>query len=369
MLDRGRSRRRRAHAELARKDLPNAPRRKHFPDAAYRGDVARSRRYSGARGGSFRRIATSAASAECVLRRRPQNVAGFAPLAQWRAAVLSGDQAALAKFYAPIQIPAAGNGSRRGETIVIPWVGDNDKMADGKMPTPASAEPPFWSGLKAQGLIAIEPKILQEEDLDVNTRFLVLRVELTFRAAQGGKPTQQVIAMRQTWFTHGWAEGLAPWLIGATRRNPAEPMEAISLPQPATPNPHLYPAPADAQRELDEALAEARADHKRVLVIFGATWCYDCHVLDATLRSPQVAPLVAASYHVIHINIGDGDDNADMAARFQVPLDKGIPSLAVLDPDGRLVTSQKNGEFESAARIGMQDVTGFLERWKPASKP
>jgi hypothetical protein len=49
-----------------------------------------------------------------------------------------------------------------------------------------------------------------------------------------------------------------------------------------------------------------------------------------------------------------------------VPLDKGIPSLAVLDGDGRLITSQKQGEFESAAKIGMQDVTGFLDRWKPA---
>ena len=40
---------------------------------------------------------------------------------------------------------------------------------------------------------------------------------------------------------------------------------------------------------------------------------------------------------------------------------------AVLDGDGRVVTSLKNGEFESAAKIGMSDVTGFLERWKPGA--
>ena len=102
-----------------------------------------------------------------------------------------------------------------------------------------------------------------------------------------------------------------------------------------------------------------------MLVVFGANWCYDCHVLDATLRSPDIAPLVNANFHVIHITIGTGDRNADLADRFEVPLQKGIPSLAVLDGDGRLITSQKQGEFESAAKIGVGDVTRFLIRWKP----
>ena len=150
-----------------------------------------------------------------------------------------------------------------------------------------------------------------------------------------------------------------------TGRGELEPLPVIRLPQPAVPNTSLYPDPGEAQAELKAALAAARADHKRVLVIFGANWCYDCHVLDTTLRSREVAPLVAANYHVLHINVGDEDRNTDLAERFQVPLKKGIPGLAVLDGDGRVVTSLKDGEFESAAKIGMSDVTGFLERWKP----
>jgi thiol:disulfide interchange protein len=142
-------------------------------------------------------------------------------------------------------------------------------------------------------------------------------------------------------------------------------MPTITLPQPAVPNTHLYPDPSDAKSELDSATAQARVDHKRVLVIFGANWCYDCHVLDATLRSKNVAPIIAANYHVIHISVGDGDSNEDLANRFQIPLKKGIPSLAVLDDTGKLITSQKQGEFESAAKIGMGDVLGFLNRWKP----
>jgi len=53
----------------------------------------------------------------------------------------------------------------------------------------------------------------------------------------------------------------------------------------------------------------------------------------------------------VRINIGEGDKNLDLAKKYEVPLGKRVPSLAVLDPDGKLVFSQKQGEFESTARI------------------
>jgi hypothetical protein len=85
------------------------------------------------------------------------------------------------------------------------------------------------------------------------------------------------------------------------------------------------------------------------------------------LRLKEAAGLVAANYRVVHVNIGDGDANGDLAQRFQIPLEKGIPVLAVVDADGSLITSQKQGEFESAEHIGMEDVLAFLNRWKPGA--
>ena len=107
------------------------------------------------------------------------------------------------------------------------------------------------------------------------------------------------------------------------------------------------------------------SENKRVLVVFGANWCYDCHVLDATFHSKTIAPLVNANYHVVHVNVGDEDKNLDLAEKYGVPLKKGIPGLAILDPDGRLVYSQKEGEFENSVRIGPADVTAFLKKWAP----
>ena len=49
-----------------------------------------------------------------------------------------------------------------------------------------------------------------------------------------------------------------------------------------------------------------------------------------------------------------------------VALNRGIPSLAVLNPDGTVVVAQKNGEFESTVKIGPEEVRAFLIEWKPA---
>ena len=263
---------------------------------------------------------------------------GFEPLEKWKAAVLAGDQAALRALY------ISGSGAFA-------------QTPDGKNDDPATEEPAFWSGLKAQGLVGINPKTLQEQ-ATADTMRQVLRIELAFRP---GSPLEKgLVSAHLVWALRG-----GEWRIIVTARSEVRPLPKIQLPQPSKPNTRIYPDPAEAPAELKAALAAAKADHKRVLVIFGANWCYDCHVLDTTLKSREVAPLVAANYHVLHINIGDQDHNADLAERFQVPLKKGIPGLAVLDGDGHVVTSLRNGEFESAAKIGMSDVTGFLERWKP----
>jgi thioredoxin 1 len=267
----------------------------------------------------------------------------FAAVDRWKAAVLAGDEAAIKAFYlsdpqAFAQTPQA-------------------KIADA-----AGEESDFWSRLAPAGLSEIMIKVLQQNSPQPGVASLVLRLELKFQSQ--AESHQSLVTIWQT-----WARQDSGWHILTTRRTDVQPLPKISLPQPKVPNTHLYPAIEAAHKELDEALAAARSDHKRVLIIFGANWCYDCHVLDAALRSNQLASLVAGNYHVIHINIGDGNSNTDLADRFQVPLNKGVPGLAVVDGSGQLITSQRQGEFESAAKIGIEDISAFLNRWKPPLAP
>ena len=130
----------------------------------------------------------------------------------------------------------------------------------------------------------------------------------------------------------------------------------------------IYPDPAQAKNDLAAALKQAAATHKRVLIDFGGNWCGDCQVLDIYFHNPQNRPILDANYVLVHINIGHMDENVDIAQHYGVPLEKGVPALAVLSPAGKLLYSQRSGEFESMRRMEANTVTNFLVQWKP-TKP
>lgn len=129
-------------------------------------------------------------------------------------------------------------------------------------------------------------------------------------------------------------------------------------------NKHLYSANADAKADIAAALKKARAEHKRVILDFGGDWCGDCQVLDIYMRQSPNAELLAKHFLVVHIDVGRFDKNTDVAAKYNIPLKKGVPALAVLDSHGKLLYSQKTGEFEDMRHMSVTSVTEFLNRWK-----
>jgi len=127
---------------------------------------------------------------------------------------------------------------------------------------------------------------------------------------------------------------------------------------------NLYPADADAKKETAEAVARAASEHKRVLLIFGANWCYDCHVLDHALHDGDAGKIVSENFLLVHVDIGEGEKNAELVKTYKIPLEKGVPAVAVVDADGKLLYSSGEGEFEAARKMLKKDLVAFLERWK-----
>ena len=125
----------------------------------------------------------------------------------------------------------------------------------------------------------------------------------------------------------------------------------------------LYPDNADAKKEIAEALAAAAKDHKHVLLVFGANWCFDCFALDYRFHQTGIQPILDKNYHVVHVDIGRNDKNEDLVKKYNIPIEKGIPSLAVLDTKGH--TLYTTGEFESARSTDPQVIVRFLDTWKP----
>jgi thioredoxin 1 len=126
----------------------------------------------------------------------------------------------------------------------------------------------------------------------------------------------------------------------------------------------IYPGPEQAKNDLAAALQSAAATHRRIIVDFGGNWCPDCHVLDLYFHDAANQPLLETNFVLVHVNIGRMDQNLDIVERCQIPLKKGVPALAVLDTDGKLIYSQKTGEFEDMRHMNSGAVTEFLTQWK-----
>ena len=127
----------------------------------------------------------------------------------------------------------------------------------------------------------------------------------------------------------------------------------------------IYPPPTHARADLSAALKNAARTHRRVLLDFGGNWCGDCQVLNIYFHDSTNLPILQANYVLVDINVGYMDANVDLAAKYGIPLKKGVPALAVLDEHGRLIYSQKNGEFEAMERMQSSAVTSFLAHWRP----
>ena len=157
--------------------------------------------------------------------------------------------------------------------------------------------------------------------------------------------------------------GTLVWESAAFSQKAALPGDAGVL-EPVAVKTDLYPADANARNEIEEALKLAATDRKRVLLVFGANWCYDCHVLDRALHEGAAGKIVSDSFLLVHVDIGEGEKNPDLVKQYQIKLDKGVPVVAILGSDGKLLYSSDDGEFEAARRMMKKDLIAFLNLWK-----
>jgi thioredoxin 1 len=138
-------------------------------------------------------------------------------------------------------------------------------------------------------------------------------------------------------------------------------INSVAQPKPSK---DIYPAPEAAATEIKQALIKAAKENKRIILDFGGNWCGDCRALNDYFHREPNASLVKSSFILVDVNIGKMDKNTDLAKTYGVPLNKGVPALAVLDSRGHPLFSQKNGEFESMRSLAPSALTQFLKHWQ-----
>jgi len=127
---------------------------------------------------------------------------------------------------------------------------------------------------------------------------------------------------------------------------------------------HIYSETANPRVDIAAALAQAKSNHKRVLLDFGGDWCGDCQVLDLFFHQAPNDALLQNNFVLVHVWIGHMDTHLDVAQMYGVPISKGVPALAVLGADGKVLYAQATGEFRDMRHMEPASVTEFLEAWK-----
>jgi len=214
------------------------------------------------------------------------------------------------------------------------------------------ADVAFWLSLKPRSM---KVEVVRNEPRHGH-------ISVIFRAeVLSGLPNGQTVSVTDD---QSWQQQGGQWRLMAVERT-----DAPKLKQPSSMKKDIYPANADAHAEIREAEEKAASQNKRLLLVFGANWCFDCHVLDLAFQRPELAPVLAANYELVHVDLGPEEEkNADLVRQYEIPLNKGIPALAVAESDGRLVVSQKNGEFEDARALTPEVLLEFLNKWKPQAR-
>jgi len=127
---------------------------------------------------------------------------------------------------------------------------------------------------------------------------------------------------------------------------------------------HIYSETADPRADIAAALKQAKAEHKRVILDFGGDWCGDCQVLDIYFHEQPNLEVLQKHFILVHVYIGRMDLNLDLAQQYGVPIKNGVPALAVLSANGKVLYSQATGEFRDMRYMDSQSVSEFLNRWK-----
>tara|TARA_R110002072_G_scaffold163953_9_gene316884 strand:+ start:1822 stop:2655 length:834 start_codon:yes stop_codon:yes gene_type:complete len=122
-----------------------------------------------------------------------------------------------------------------------------------------------------------------------------------------------------------------------------------------------------AMEVVDDALAEALAKEKRLLLVFGANWCHDSRGLAGHFQDPELAAILGDHYVTRFIDVGLRDQNQDIIRRFGVAALYATPMVMIIDPaDETLLNRETRGDWGSAASRPVEQARTYFATWAGA---
>ena len=126
--------------------------------------------------------------------------------------------------------------------------------------------------------------------------------------------------------------------------------------------------PKEAGKVLDDALARAGSEDKRVLLHFGAPWCGWCHRLDDFLARDEIAAVIGRDYLDVKIDVDRMTHGKDVLARYPKASAGGIPWIAILDGKGEVLATSNGPKGNIGYPAQPDEIEHFLGMLRKTSR-
>ena len=128
----------------------------------------------------------------------------------------------------------------------------------------------------------------------------------------------------------------------------------------------LYAPGANAEKEIKDAVKQAKDEGKHVLIQIGGNWCIWCARFNEFVTSDKsIDSLVNNNYVVYHLNYSKENKNETLLAKYGYPQRFGFPVFLILDGKGNLLHTQNSSYLEKDKGYSKENVTGFFNDWTP----
>ena len=131
------------------------------------------------------------------------------------------------------------------------------------------------------------------------------------------------------------------------------------------PAPPAASGPPSAQSVITAAVANARAEHKIVLIEFGASWCVWCKSFNAFVHAPETEHVVGSNYVVVNLTVQERGDKTPLenpggadAMKAWGGEKSGLPFYVFLDADGEKIAD--SNAMPDGTNVGFPGNPGEL---------
>jgi thioredoxin-related protein len=126
----------------------------------------------------------------------------------------------------------------------------------------------------------------------------------------------------------------------------------------------IYDPSLDGMKQINAAVAAAKASGKHVLIQYGGNWCPWCIKFDGFSKAdPEISKMIADNFIPVKLNYSPENRNSAANEYLGYPSRFGFPVFIIVNGKGKVLHIQDSGLLEEGEGYNQKKVVGFLRNW------